>query len=151
MNPIIDFKSKTQVLDTLKSECIYLDMSKFAHIYSDSILNPMGVYPKLDAPLKYFIVVFLVALRNFRSYICRALSKISKLALAGYKLRGVQPTFHSGFFVRYISMRPHIYVELGRDIFGCAGNLVVLSANPFKLHTNHLAVICEAPQLQGVH
>lgn len=81
-----------------------------------------------------------------------ALSKISKLALAGYKLRGVQPTFYSGFFVRNISMRPHIcYVELGRDIFGCAGNLVVLSANPFKLHTNHLAVICEALQLQGAH
>ncbi|QOW47936.1 MULTISPECIES: hypothetical protein [Acinetobacter] len=78
-------------------------------------------------------------------YICRALSKISKLALAGYKFSlGVQSV--RAFFVRNISMRPHIcYVELGRDIFGCAGNLVSLSANPFRLHTNHLAVICEAP------
>ncbi len=85
-------------------------------------------------------------------YICRALSKISKLALTGYKLIGVQPTFYSGFFVRNISMRPHIcYVELGRDTFECAGNLLVLSVNPFKLHTNQLTVICEAPQLIGVH
>ena len=83
-------------------------------------------------------------------YINRALSKISKLALVGYDSNGAQSA--RAFFVRNISMRPHIrYVELGRDIFGCAGNLVVLSANPFKLHTNHLAVICEAPQLQGAH
>ena len=83
-------------------------------------------------------------------YINRALGKISKLALVGYDSNGAQSA--RAFFVRNISMRPHIrYVELGRDIFGCAGNLVVLSANPFKLHTNHLAVICEAPQLQGAH
>ena len=84
-------------------------------------------------------------------YSSLALCKITKLALTGYKLRGVQPTFYSGFFVRNISMRPHRYVELGRDIFGCAGNLVVLSVNPFKLHTNHLTVVCEAPKLQGAH
>ena len=79
-----------------------------------------------------------------------AQQKAAGLALTGYNSNGVQ-TASSGFFVRQISMRPHRYVELGRDIFGCAGNLVVLSANPFKLHTNHLAVICEAPQLQGAH
>ena len=61
-------------------------------------------------------------------YINRALSKISKLALVGYDSNGAQSA--RAFFVRNISMRPHIrYVELGRDIFGCAGNLVVLSAN----------------------
>ena len=114
--------------------------------------------PKLDLCLNllklalvWAIAVFLVASCGRSAYANGVRCKITELALAGYKLRGVQPTFHSGFFVRYISMRPHIYVELGRDIFGCAGNLVVLSANPFKLHTNHLAVICEAPQLQGVH
>ena len=49
------------------------------------------------------------------------------------------------FFVRNFSMRPHRYVELGRDTFECACNLVSLSVNPFKLHTNHLTVVCEAP------
>ena len=77
-------------------------------------------------------------------YINRALSKISKLAVEGYKFSlGVQSV--RAFFVRKISMRPHRYVELGRDTFECAGNLVSLSVNPFKLHTNHLTVVCEAP------
>ena len=77
-------------------------------------------------------------------YINRALGKISRLALTGYKFSlGVQSA--RAFFVRNFSMRPHIYVELGRDTFGCAGNLVSLSVNPFKLHTNHLTVVCEAP------
>ena len=77
-------------------------------------------------------------------YINRALGKISKLALVSYKFSlGVQSV--RAFFVRKISMRPHRYVELGRDTFECAGNLVSLSVNPFKLHTNHLTVVCEAP------
>lgn len=78
-------------------------------------------------------------------YSSSALSKISKLALTGYKFSlGVQSA--RAFFVRKISMRPHIrYVELGRDTFECAGNLVSLSVNPFKLHTNHLTVVYEAP------
>ena len=101
--------------------------------------------------LVWAITVFLVASCSKPSYANDVQCKITELALTGYKLRGVQPTFYSGFFVRYISMRPHIYVELGRDIFGCAGNLVVLSVNPFKLHTNQLTVICEALQLQGAH
>lgn len=84
-------------------------------------------------------------------YSISALCKIIKLALAGYQVKGVH-TASSGFFVRKISMRPHIYVELGRDIFGCAGYLLHQSANPFKLRTNHLAVICEAPNLvKGAH
>jgi len=77
-------------------------------------------------------------------YINRALSKISKLALTGYKFSlGVQSA--RAFFVRNFSMRPHIYVELGRDTFGCAGNLVSLSVNLLKLHTNQMTVMCEAP------
>ena len=73
-----------------------------------------------------------------------ALSKISKLALTGYKFSlGVQSA--RAFFVRNFSMRPHIYVELGRDTFGCAGNLVSLSVNLLKLHTNQMTVMCEAP------
>ena len=93
----------------------------------------------------------LVALRNFRGYDCHV-HPHGELALTGYKNSGVQPTFYSGFFVRQISMRPHRYVELGRDTFGCAGYLLLRSANPFKLHTNHLTVICEAPTLvKGAH
>ena len=77
-------------------------------------------------------------------YINRALGKISKLALTGYKFSlGVQSA--RAFFVRNFSMRPHIYVELGRDTFGCAGNLVSLSVNLLKLHTNQMTVMCEAP------
>ena len=77
-------------------------------------------------------------------YINRALGKISRLALTGYKFSlGVQSA--RAFFVRNFSMRPHIYVELGRDTFGCAGNLVSLSVNLLKLHTNQMTVMCEAP------
>lgn len=86
------------------------------------------------------------------SYIESALSKISRLALAGYNSSLGAHSPHRAFFVRNISMRPHRYVGLGRDIFGCAGNLVSQSANPFQLHSNHLAVICEAPKLTlGAH
>ncbi|NNP72684.1 hypothetical protein A7P53_08900 [Acinetobacter defluvii] len=97
------------------------------------------------------MAIFLIASCSKPSYANGVRCKITELALTGYKLRGVYSA-QSGFFVRKISMRPHIcYVELGRDTFECAGNLVVLSVNPFKLHTNQLTVICEAPQLQGVH
>ena len=99
--------------------------------------------------LVWAITVFLVASDRRFAY-ANGVHPHGELALTGYKFSlGVQSV--RAFFVRKISMRPHRYVELGRDIFGCAGNLVVLSANPFKLHTNHLAVICEAPQLQGAH
>lgn len=85
-------------------------------------------------------------------YSSLALCKITKLALAGYNSSLGVHSPHRAFFVRNISMRPHRYVGLGRDIFGCAGNLVSQSANPFQLHSNHLAVICEAPKLTlGAH
>ena len=79
-------------------------------------------------------------------YIDRVRCKIIELALAGYKVKGAYSPLRA-FFMRKISMHPHRYVELGRDTFGCAGYLLLRSANPFKLHTNHLAVICEAPKL----
>lgn len=91
-----------------------------------------------------------IALQKIHSYSSLALCKITKLALAGYKSKGVHSP-HRAFFVRNISMRPHRYVELGRDIFGCAGFLLCQSANPFQLHTNHLAVICEALTTKGAH
>jgi hypothetical protein len=92
-----------------------------------------------------------IAKNKLNNYPSRALSKISRLALTGYKFSlGVQSA--RAFFVRNISMRSHIYVELWRDTFECAGNLVSLSVNPLQLRTNQLTVISEAPVISlGVH
>lgn len=85
------------------------------------------------------------------SYPNHALSKISKLAVEGYKLQGAQSAIWA-FFVRIISMRPHIFMaKLERDAFERTGNLVVLSSNPFQLCHHHLEVNGKAPQLQGAH
>ena len=85
-------------------------------------------------------------------YINRALGKISRLALAGYQVNGAQPTITSGFFVRNISMRSHVMAKLERDIFGCAGNHLRQSANPFQLCHLYLAVIGKASfKVNGAH
>ena len=77
--------------------------------------------------------------------------KIIGLALAGYNVNGVQTAFR-GFFVRNISMRPHFMAKLERDIYGCAGNHLHQSANPFQLCHHYLAVIGKAPiQVNGAH
>ncbi len=73
-----------------------------------------------------------------------------ELALTGYNYEGAHSP-HWAFFVRNISMRPHRYVELGRDTFGCAGFLCSQSVNLLRLHTNHLTVVCEAPIYKGAH
>ena len=73
-----------------------------------------------------------------------------ELALTGYNYEGAYSP-NRAFFMRSISMRPHRYVELGRDIFGCAGFLCSQSVNLLRLHTNHLTVICEAPIYKGAH
>ena len=180
MNQIIDFKAKTQALDALRFERIYLDMSKFAHIYSDSILNPMGVCPKLDTPLQYFeaynmlfskinpkldlglnllklalvwvIAVFFVALRNFRSYSSLALSKISKLALVGYYQLAHTVRLMGFFCMCNISMRSHFMVKLEGDTFECASLLIDWSTNPFQLCHPHLVVNGKASKTQlGAH
>ena len=97
--------------------------------------------------LKLFLVrtitVFLVASDRRFAY-AKGVHPHGELALTGYKFSlGVQSV--RAFFVRKISMRPHRYVELGRDTFECAGNLVSLSVNLLKLHTNQMTVMCEAP------
>ena len=86
-------------------------------------------------------------------YSSLALGKISKLALAGYQVNGAQPTITSGFFVRNISMRSHISMaKLERDIFGCAGNHLRQSANPFQLCHLYLAVNGKASfKVNGAH
>ncbi|MHA3079321.1 hypothetical protein [Acinetobacter sp. ANC 5502] len=84
-------------------------------------------------------------------YSSLALSKISKLALVGYKLsNGAQSA--RAFFVRNISMRSHVMAELERDTFECAGNRLSLSTNPFRLRHPHLVVNGEAPlNSNGAH
>lgn len=85
-------------------------------------------------------------------YIYFALSKISKLALVGYIVNGVQ-TALSGFFVRQISMRSHIFmVKLERDTFECVGIRLRLSTNPFQFCHPHLVVNGKTPfQVNGAH
>ena len=95
------------------------------------------------------------ALRLFKSiifgYIDSVQCKITELALVGYEYTSAYSPLRT-FFMRKISMLLHLYVELGRDTFECAGYLLRRPVNPFKLHTNHLTVICEAPSLvKGAH
>lgn len=95
-------------------------------------------------------------LRLFKSkiigYIDPVQCKITESALVGCKSNiGAQSALRA-FFVRKISMHPHVMAELERDIFGCAGSLCYLSTNPFQLrHPNHLVVIDEAPKHIGAH
>ncbi|PPB87204.1 hypothetical protein [Acinetobacter soli] len=82
-----------------------------------------------------------IALPKKCSYICLALSKISKLALVGYKCNKGAQSAYRAFFLRNISMRSHISMaKLERDTFGCAGFLCSLSTNPFQLCHPHLVV-----------
>ena len=84
-------------------------------------------------------------------YICRALSKISKLAVEGYKSQQAYSPLRA-FFVREISMRSHVMVKLEGDTFECASYLSYWSTNPFQLcHHNYLVVIGKAPINSGAH
>ena len=85
-------------------------------------------------------------------YINRALSKISKSALAGCNSLAHTVRFKGFFCMCNISMRSHVMAKLERDIFGCAGFLTSLSANPFQLCHHYLAVIGKASkQSLGAH
>ena len=100
--------------------------------------------------MKIIFWLCLLKLKIF-GYIKSVQCKITELALTGYNVKGAYSPLRA-FFMRNFSMRPHRYVELGRDTFECAGYLLRRSVNPFKLHTNHLTVICEAPSLvKGAH
>lgn len=83
-------------------------------------------------------------------YSCSALSKISKLALVGYNNEGVQSAYRT-FFVRNISMHPHVMAGLERDTFGCAGFLRYQSTNPFWSCHPHLVVNGKTPTNEGAH
>ena len=101
-----------------------------------------------------FKIIFLIALLKIKrfSYIGFVRCKITEPALVGCKSNiGAQSALRA-FFVRKISMHPHVMAELERDIFGCAGSLCYLSTNPFQLRLqNHLVVIDEAPKHIGAH
>ncbi len=98
-------------------------------------------------------IIFLMALLKLQrfGYIDPVRCKITELALVGYEYIGAQSALRA-FFVRKISMHPHVMAELERDIFGCAGSLCYLSTNPFQLRLQpHLVVIDEAPKHIGAH
>ena len=61
------------------------------------------------------------------------------LALAGYNSLAHIPRFKAVFLCVSFGIRLSM-VKLERDIFGCAGNLVNQSANPFQLCHPYLAV-----------
>ncbi|WP_343597740.1 hypothetical protein [Acinetobacter sp.] len=95
--------------------------------------------------------LLLLARLNHRRYSNLALSKISKLALVGYIVKGAYSPLRA-FFMRYFSMRSHVMVKLERDTFECAGFLLRLSTNPFQLCHPHLVVNGKAPNLvKGAH
>ena len=99
-----------------------------------------------------FKIIFLIALLKIKrfSYIGFIRCKITELALTGYNYEGAYSPLWA-FFMRKISMLLHLYVELGRDTFECAGSLCSQSVNLLKLHTNHLTVTCVALNYKGAH
>lgn len=102
-----------------------------------------------------FKIIFLIALLKLKrfGYIEFVRCKITESALVGCKSNiGAQSALRA-FFVRNISMHPHVMAELERDTsMMCAGSLCYLSTNPFQLRLqNHLVVIDEAPNNIGAH
>ncbi|WP_349928911.1 hypothetical protein ABJ384_03680 [Acinetobacter sp. A1-4-2] len=80
-------------------------------------------------------------------YINQALSKISKLALVGYKYSAHTVRLVGFFCMCNLSMRSHISMaKLEGDTLECASYLNYWSTNPFQLcHHNYLVVIGKAP------
>ena len=100
---------------------------------------------------KFIFLIVFIKIKRF-SYIGFVRCKISEPALVGFICFIVAQSALRTFFVRKISMHPHVMAELERDIFGCAGSLCYLSTNPFQLRLqNHLVVIDEAPNNIGAH
>ncbi|WP_257223577.1 hypothetical protein [Acinetobacter sp. YH12142] len=87
------------------------------------------------------------------SYINRALSKISKLALVGYEYLAHTVRFKGFFCMRNISMHSHFMAKLEGDTFECASYLDYWSTNPLQLcHLNYLVVIGRASKSNlGAH
>ena len=103
--------------------------------------------------LKLFLVrtitVFLVASDRRFAY-ANGVHPHGELALVGYNYEGAYSP-NRAFFMRYLSMRSHVMVELEGDTFECAGFLCSLSTNPFQLCHPHLVVNGKAPTYKGAH
>ena len=91
----------------------------------------------------------LVALRNFRGYDCRV-HPHGELALIGYNNEGAYSPLRA-FFMRYISMHPHVMVGLDGNTYGCAGYLHYQSINPIQPRHPHLIVNGKALINEGAH
>jgi len=112
-------------------------------------------HPKQIKPIskhtKSYLLAIPLASNELHSYADIVHHKADELTLAGYIAKGALSAYRT-FFVRKISMHSHVMAGLERDIFGCAGDLLRLSANPFQLRHPHLAVNGEAPNLtKGAH
>lgn len=84
-------------------------------------------------------------------YINFARCKITKLALIGYNNEGAYSPLRA-FFMRYISMHPHVMVGLDGNTYGCAGYLHYQSINPIQPRHPHLIVNGKALILnEGAH
>jgi len=94
--------------------------------------------------LPIFLTILLASC-HVPSYAKDVHQKADELTLAGYKSNTSAQSAYWTFFVRKISMHLHFMAGLERDTFGCAGDLLRLSANPFQLRHPHLAVNGEAP------
>ena len=97
-----------------------------------------------------FLVFCLILATCSRSVYSNTVHPHGELALTGYNYEGAYSPLWA-FFMRKISMLLHLYVELGRDTFECAGSLCSQSVNLLKLHTNHLTVTCVALNYKGAH
>lgn len=84
-------------------------------------------------------------LNAIHSYSKSVQQKAVELVLVGNLLSTGALSALRAFFVRKISMRSHISMaKLERDTFMCAGTLLNLSTNPFRLCHHHLVVIGKA-------
>lgn len=85
------------------------------------------------------------------SYIDPVRCKITELALIGYNNEGAYSPLRA-FFMRYISMHPHVMVGLDGNTYGCAGYLHYQSINPIQPRHPHLIVNGKALILnEGAH
>ena len=104
----------------------------------------------LKLVLVWAIVVLFVATCG-RSAYANHVHPHGELALIGYNNEGAYSPLRA-FFMRYISMHPHVMVGLDRNTFACAGYLHYQSINPIQPRHPHLIVNGKALILnEGAH
>ncbi len=98
-------------------------------------------------------IIFTLWLLKFKifGYINFVRCKIIELALVGYEYTSAYSPLRA-FFMRKISMLPHLYGEAGEGHLRMCRSLVYLSTNPFQLCHPHLVVNGKAPlKSNGAH